>query len=125
MPERVLPRVLETPTPPVVDAQRELVRIAARAYGVATASDLRDYFRLPVDADVPARIAELVEAGELAPVQVEGWDKPAWLWHEATLAPVRRRARVGGPVRPAGVERSRALRLFGFHYRIEIYVPAE
>ncbi len=125
VPERVLPRaVIEAPTPAAPDAQRELVRIAARAYGVATAGDLRDYFRLPVDADVPARIAELVEAGELTPVTVEGWDKPAWLAAGVTV-PRRIDARaLVVPFDPLVWERARALRLFGFHYRIEIYVPA-
>src|SRR5690606_25216484 len=66
--ERALPRrIIDLPTPSEADAQRELVRIAARALGVATQADLRDYFRLPL-ADAKARTAELVEAGELTPV---------------------------------------------------------
>src|SRR5262249_53572749 len=71
--ERVLPaEVLALPTPSAEDAQRELLRISARALGIATETDLRDYFRLGV-ADTKARLAELVEAGELLPVAVEGW----------------------------------------------------
>ena len=77
LPERVLPRaVLDTPTPSEEDAQRELVAIAARSLGVAALPELRDYFRLPAAAIRP-RVAELVEAGELLPVEVEGWDRPA------------------------------------------------
>ena len=73
LPERVLPRsVIDTPTPTEADAQRDLLRIAARCMGVATERCLRDYFRLG-PADAKARIAELVEAGELRPVAVEGW----------------------------------------------------
>ena len=77
--ERVLPaHVQALPTPSAEEAQRELLRLSARALGVATEFDLRDYFRLGV-ADTKARLAELVETGDLLPVTVEGWNKPAYL----------------------------------------------
>jgi uncharacterized protein YcaQ len=125
LPERVIPpAVLALPTPTEADAQRELVRVAARAMGVAAERDLRDYFRLPVAA-ARARVAELVEAGELWPVTVEGWEKPGFLDPGARI-PRRVDARaLVGPFDSLVWERDRTERLFGFRYRIEIYVPAE
>ena len=124
LPERVLPAaVLAAPTPPEPEAQRELVRIAARTLGVATERDLRDYFRLGV-ADAKARIAELVEEGAVMPVEVEGWPMPAYL-DPTARRPRRIEARaLISPFDPLVWERSRAERLFGFRYRIEIYTPA-
>ena len=125
LPERVLPKsVIDTPTPKVEDAQRGLVEIAARSMGVATETDLRDYFRMAPD-DARARIAELAEDGVLIPVQVKGWGKPAWRHHQA---PRPRRVEATALLSPFDSliwRRERAERLFGFHYRIEIYVPAE
>ena len=125
MPERVLPRdVFELPTPSEEEAQRELLRISAACLGVAAARDLRDYFRLPADA-AAARIAELVEAGELTEVAIEGWKAPAYLAPGARV-PRRVNARtLLSPFDPLVWERQRTERLFGFRYRIEIYTPAD
>src|ERR1700757_585705 len=83
LPERVIPaRFLAMPTPKIEDAQRELMRIAARALGVGTEKDLCDYFRFRIGAG-RHRIRELVEAGELIPVKVEGWRDPAFVARDA------------------------------------------
>ncbi|TPI39543.1 winged helix-turn-helix domain-containing protein [Mesorhizobium sp. B3-1-6] len=125
LPERVLPQaVLDLPVPSVEDAHRELLRISARAHGIATYGDLRDYFRL-APGDTKDRIEELVEAGELLPVKVESWDKTAYL-HKDARFPRRIEARaLLAPFDPVVFERTRTEKLFGFRYRIEIYTPAE
>jgi uncharacterized protein len=123
LPERVLPpAVLAAPQPGADEAARTLVLGSAAALGVATEPDLRDYYRL-APARSQAAVAELVDAGELEQVQVRGWDRPAY-----RLPGARVPRRITGrallcPFDPLVWERARTERIFGFHYRIEIYVP--
>ena len=125
LPHRVLPRaIVDTPTPPRDEAQRQILMIAARAMGVATLRDLRDYFRMGV-ADTKARVGELVEAGALQPVTVQGWREPAYLDPGA-----RRPRRIEATALLSPFDnliwfRERTERIFGVRYRIEIYTPAE
>jgi len=105
------------------DAQRALVLQAAKAYGIATAADLADYFRMK-PADAKARIAELIETRELEPVRVEGWRDPAYLHASAKVPRAITPSALLSPFDPLVWFRPRAERLFDFHYRNEIYTPA-
>lgn len=123
VPERVLPAaILALPTPAEADAQRELLRLGARALGVATRSDLRDYFRLDTGAN--ARIDELIEAGDLIAVDVEGWTQPAYLARDVTVPRRIPANTLLSPFDSLVWERARDRRLFDFDYRLEIYTPA-
>jgi uncharacterized protein len=123
--ERALPAaIVNMPTPSEADAQRELVRRSIRAMGIATAADLRDYFRLDLE-DTRNRITELVEAGELIPVTVKGWAKPAFL-DPAAKIPRKIQARaLLSPFDNLIWFRDRTERLFNVRVRLEIYTPAE
>ncbi len=120
--ERVIPAdVLALPGLPAHDAKKELLVRAARHHGVGTAGDLTDYHRL---SHTRTLLAELVEEGRLVAASVEGWSKPAFLHPDARI-PRRVAARaLLSPFDPVVWYRDRVERLFGFHYRIEIYVPA-
>lgn len=121
--ERVVPHSILDARVGEQEAYRKLVAIAARAFGVATESDLRDYFRLPLTAARRA-VAELAESGALLPVRIDGWKQQAY------LDPAARRARrietsaLLSPFDSLVWNRERTKRLFDFHYRIEIYTPA-
>lgn len=120
--ERALPADLQHAVPER-EATIELVRRSAVALGVATVDDLRDYFRLAYLADARMAVDALVEAGELLPVAVDGWDAPAYL-HAAQRIPRSVDATaLLSPFDPIVWHRPRALRMFDFHYRISIYTP--
>jgi uncharacterized protein YcaQ len=120
--ERVFPtfRIDEVPE---AEGHRILLRVAAKALGIATASDLRDYFRLDLDAGRRA-VEELEEAGELVQIKVDGWSQPAFLDPHTRLPRQIDVKALVSPFDPLLWNRQRAERLFGFRYRIEIYTPA-
>jgi hypothetical protein len=131
LPSRVWPAAALLGDPPdEAEALDVLVDRAAAACGVATAADLRDHFRLPLDATAAA-VKRLESAGRLLAVDVDGWDAPTWQ-HAGAAVPARSTARRGSPATclvspfdPLVWTRPRTQRLFGFTYRLEIYVPRE
>jgi uncharacterized protein YcaQ len=120
--ERVLPPEVFARDVDDAEAVRELVLRAAGALGVATEPDLRDYFRLNPKQSKPA-VAALVASGELEEVEVDGWAAPAYLPAGQTVPRRDRGTALLCPFDPLIFFRPRVERMFGFHYRIEIYVP--
>lgn len=120
--ERVLPPEVFAREVTDADAIRELVLRSATALGVATETDIRDYFRLGAGQAKPV-IADLVAEGELEAVEVDGWTAPAYLRAGQVVPRVTRGTALLCPFDPLIFFRPRVERLFDFHYRIEIYVP--
>jgi hypothetical protein len=124
MAERVIPAEHHSRRLEREEAQRELLRLAARSHGVGTAGDLADYYRMPI-REARQRLAELVDAGDLREVKVEGWRETAYLHPKAKLPDRIETTALLSPFDPVIWYRQRAARLFNFDYRIEIFTPQE
>ena len=121
-PERIIDGSHFSTTVSQNDAQRQLITKAADALGIGTLHDLADYYRMNA-RDVAPRVEELLEEGRIAPVVVEGWSDQAYLAATARSPRAINGASLLSPFDPVTWFRPRALRLFNFDYRIEIYVP--
>ena len=130
LPEQVLTgetlaRMLD-PKPDYDQNLRTLIGRAARSEGVSTVKDLADFVRLKIDRVAP-RVRELVDLGELLEVRVEGFKHQAYLHrdHMAQVGEVAMPNHVTllSPFDPLTRNRDRAIRLFNFDYKIEIYTP--
>ncbi|CAO1668277.1 winged helix-turn-helix domain-containing protein [Salinicola sp. NYA28a] len=123
LPERVLPAtVLNQTEPDLLEAHRQLLHQSARALGVATEKDLRDYYRL-APQDTRAALQTLIEDGTVTPVSVESWQQPAYVVGEPRIPRRLETAALLSPFDSLIWYRERTERLFGFHYRLEFYVP--
>jgi len=115
------------------EAERALLLQAAGTLGVGTAGDLADYYRVREPRgsgsgsvrELRRRLAELMAAGELREVRVEGWREPAYLRPRARLPHGLNAAALLSPFDPLIWCRERVARLFDFDYRLEIFVPRE
>ena len=132
--ERWLPAWAPTRRPP----EREVVRLAAqrslRALGVATARDIDRHFTASRYPGLPTVLAGLERQGRVERVRVADdgaeWPGP-WYVHADDL-PLLERLEAGdwrprttllSPFDNLIIDRERTQRLFGFHFRMEIYVP--
>ena len=123
LPEQVLPSTVLGVKIAKDAAVRELVRRSVRALGIGTLGDVADYYRL-YNAETKAALHDLVDAGEVRRVAVPGWNAPAYLDAAARVTRRIETTALLSPFDPVVWERARALKMFGFHYRIEIYTPA-
>jgi len=123
LPERILPAQHFSRSMSHEDAKRELLRKAAAAFGVGTLHDLADYYRMSA-RDAAPLLRDLVDDHSLTEIQVEGWKETAYLSSSARFPRAIGGASLLSPFDPVVWFRPRAERLFNFHYRIEIYVPA-
>lgn len=128
--ERVLPGWSDTRLPPPEEVSRALVLKAVRALGVAKASWVADYFRMP-KRSTPGVVRALAEEGALLRGEVEGWREPLYFHPElreqaeaAAAGELRPRlTTLLSPFDPVVWDRARARELFGFDYRLECYTP--
>ncbi len=125
LPERFVPEPhLNAPALTEEEANRQMLLMSAKCHGIGTARDLADYFRIKVPA-ARKLLKELVSAGELEQVSVEGWDQPAYKLPETDVPAEHIGAHsLISPFDSLIWERDRTERMFGMRYRIEIYVPA-
>ena len=122
-PQHVLPKeVLKAKTPTEFEARSELLLLAAKSLGIATASDLLDYHRQKPGPAKPV-LAELVEQGNLEQVRVEGWRDVAYILPSVSTPRSMNTRALVSPFDSLVWCRPRIERLWDFNYRIEIYTP--
>lgn len=124
LPEQVLTSQLFENPPTKHEAQKTLLTLAAKAHGIGTQKDLADYFRIWQPSKVTPLLHELVEEGRLLKAEVIGWDADAYTTPATNLTPSKHQGTsVLSPFDPVCWNRDRTSRIFGFDYKIEIYVP--
>ena len=131
--ERVLANALpsweDALAPNKKEVRRALALKAVRALGVAVARWVPDYFRTPKKG-VASLLEELADEGSLLRATME--DEPAYvhpddagLAEEILLGGLRPSVTtLLSPFDPVVWDRARALELFDFDYKIEVYTPA-
>jgi len=129
--ERVIPADILRQEVAFADKLDWACRSALEHLGFASASEVQAYWNaLPLDA-VKAWCVDAVTRGEIIEIGIEGADgtlrkafaRPDALEAATAVFEPTSRIRVLSPFDPALRDRKRAEFLFGFHYRIEVFVP--
>ncbi len=130
--ERVIPDAARTATPSEDESVDWACRAALDRLGLATSGELAAFWDLVSVEETKAWCRDRASRGELEEVQVQSSDggKPraafCWAGCDALkdLPEPPKRLRLLSPFDPLIRDRNRTQRLFGFHYRIEVFVPA-
>ncbi|MCG3269326.1 winged helix-turn-helix domain-containing protein [Yoonia sp. I 8.24] len=127
--ERVIPEAYRAPHPDLHDAIDWCCAGAMDRLGFATSGELAAFWDNVTPAEAKAWCAAALADGRLIEIDVEGADgklRRSFAWPDVMdqITAPSPRLRILSPFDPALRDRKRAERLFGFHYRIEIFVPA-
>jgi uncharacterized protein YcaQ len=132
--ERVLPAGHAAPRPSDAEHLDWACRTALERLGIASPDEIAGFWDALSLAEARAWCEGAAARGEIVPVRVEGveggkprasWALPDWEARAAALPPAPPRIRLLAPFDPILRDRRRALRLFGFDYRFEAFVPGQ
>jgi hypothetical protein len=130
--ERALPEAHHAPSPAREEHLDWAGLTAIERLGIASADEIAAFWRAADLGDMKAWCQRAAARGDIVPVQVEAVDGsvrnayavPDWEERAAALPPAPPRIRLLSPFDPILRDRKRSLRLFGFDYRFEAFVPA-
>ena len=127
--ERVLPEEVTGPRVPVEETVEWACTAALDRLGFATSGELAAFWDLITPAEAKAWCTRALSERRIIEAEIacaDGAARQVLAWPELLEGPVPEptdRVRILSPFDPALRDRKRAERLFGFHYRIEIFVP--
>jgi uncharacterized protein len=129
--ERVLPNVHGAPVPPHEEMIDWACNAALDRLGFATSGELAAFWALVRPDEAKAWCSAALGDGQIEEIGVTCADgslrrvfvRPGLTEEIASLPVPSSRVRILSPFDPALRDRKRAERLFGFHYRIEVFVP--
>ncbi|SFR58474.1 hypothetical protein SAMN04488005_3031 [Yoonia tamlensis] len=127
--ERVIPDAYRASRPDLQDTINWCCASALSRLGFATSGELAAFWANITPAEAKAWCAAALAEGRIMAIDVAGVDgklRRSFAWPDVmdNIAAPAKRLRILSPFDPALRDRKRAERLFGFHYRIEIFVPA-